>query len=331
MQNAERIVWLRDSFAVLQVPEAVEILRLAGLTPKRELAPEDAPHVAAIIVGLGKFGVEDARLFPNLLTVARFGAGADNVDAKALWAARRIRVSSTIDLATRDVAEFALGLIIMALRGAARDAKALGGNPQTWRVIDRTPALCDATVGIIGAGNIGIETARIVAQLASKVLVWNRSDKPLDLSGIPEGRIERVSSTSEMARRADVVSLHLALGEDTRGLIGKTFFDEVRRAGRSIALVNTARGEIVDETELLVALNDGAVHDAAIDVWSAEGVRSSEIVIALRAHPRVMATSHIGSHTDGVLTRYAMQCVRNVVALVEGRSDDIARYVVRAD
>ena len=326
---SEPIVYLRDSFSILQSPPAVELLAKHGLTPKKDLSPADDPRVVAVVVGLGQFSLADAARFSNLKTVARFGAGADNIAAQDLWRARRIVSSCTSDLATRDVAEFALGLIILATRGAARDLKGLGATPSKWRVIDRTKALCDSVVAVIGAGNIGLETARLVAPLVSRVLLWNRSSRPLELGDVEPAKIERVTDIGEIARRADTVSLHVALGDETRGLIGEAFFNEVRRARRSVALVNTARGEVVDEAQLLAALDDRTVRDAAIDVWSTEGVRESDVVKALRAHPSVMATSHIGSHTDGVLHRYATQCVRNVAALVEDRAVDVAKFVVK--
>ena len=330
-RTKQRIVWLRDSFAVLQVPDAVALFVNAGLSPKSELVPDEYVDVEAVIVGLGKFGVEDARPFPNLKTVARFGAGADNVDSRALWVARGITATSTIDLASRDVAEFALANIIMTLRGAVRDSNALGGHPSTWRVINRTPALCDAVVGIIGAAGIGYETARIVAPLASGVLIFNRSKYKLDPEHFPRRNVSYADSIFDLAEQADVISIHVALNDHTRHMLDKTFFDALRASDRSIALVNTARGEIIDEEELLKALNDKTVHDAAIDVWSAEGPRSSDIVSALRMHPSVLATSHIGSHTNGVLERYSMQCARNVVAILANQARDVARYIIKTD
>ena len=324
-----RIVFLRDSFTLLQWPEAVEELSRHGLTPKQTLEAGDEPHVVGVVVGLGKFGLADAAPFPNLETVARFGAGADNIASDDLWGQRRISSSCTIDLGTRDVAEFALGMIIAALRGVPRDLAGLRATPSRWRVIDRTPALRDAVVGIAGAGHIGLETVRLVAPLTSRVLLWNRTRRDFDLRGVPDDRVEFVSDIMEFARHADVISLHVALGDETLNLIGKKFFETVRASRRSIAIVNTSRGEVVDEAELLAALNDGTVRDAVLDVWSAEGARSTPVVDALRAHPRVLPTSHIGSHTESVLERYSMQCVRNVIALVENRPGDVARYVVR--
>jgi phosphoglycerate dehydrogenase-like enzyme len=84
----------------------------------------------------------------------------------------------------------------------------------------------------------------------------------------------------------------------------------------------------VDESALLQALDDGVAHAAAVDVWSTEGEHANDVVRALRRHPAVLPTSHIGSHTTGSLRRYAMQCARNIAAMVEGRPSDVAAYVV---
>jgi phosphoglycerate dehydrogenase-like enzyme len=77
---------------------------------------------------------------------------------------------------------------------------------------------------------------------------------------------------------------------------------------------------------MIVARGGAAIpgYAAAVDVWSAEG----QTVLALRRHPAVLPTSHIASHTTGSLHRYAMQCARNIVALVDGRSDEVAAFVI---
>jgi len=321
-------VFLRDSFSILQVPEAAQLVRDSGLLLVREVPAGQEGDVVAVVVGLGAFGPADAQRFPNLRTVARFGAGVDNVDVAGLWRERRLKVSCTPGLSNRDVAEFALAMIILALRGAPRDIAALSGEQSTWRVIDRGCGLADATVGIVGCGNIGRETAALVAPLAAHTLLWSRSAQPISLAGVGADRYSRAADLDVLARRADVVSVHVVLTDETRGLIGGAFFDKLRAARRAMALVNTARGEVVDEAALLRALDDGIVYAAAIDVWSAEGQRTSETVQALRRHPAVLPTSHIGSHTTGSLRRYAMQCARNIVALVDGRSDEVAAFVV---
>jgi phosphoglycerate dehydrogenase-like enzyme len=322
------LIYLRDSVSLLQVEDAVNAVRDHGLTPVKDLRPGDEHNVVAVVVGLGKFDLSDAQRFPKLRTVARFGAGADNVDVKGLWQNRRISVSCTPNLSNRDVAEFALAMLILTLRGAPRDISALSAETPAWRVIDRGVSLSESIVGIVGCGNIGLETARLVGPLASKVLLWNRSRKPIEITGIDADRYVRVDDLNELAVQADVISIHLALNSETRGFIGQPFFDKVRSAGRSIAVVNTSRGNVIDESALLQAVRQGVVRAAAIDVWSTERDHSNEFVGALRRHPAVLPTSHVAAFTTGVLRRYAMQCARNIVAAVNGATADVAPFIV---
>jgi D-3-phosphoglycerate dehydrogenase / 2-oxoglutarate reductase len=283
----------------------------------------------AVVVGLGRFDQADATPYPQLRTVARYGAGYDNVDVKGLWDAGRIFVSCTANLSNRDVAELALAMTILALRDAPRDVASLSSDNPAWRVIGRGVSLSDATIGVVGCGNIGLEFARLVMPLASKILLWNRSRRALPLETSGGARYEVVGDLDELAARSDAISVHLALTPGTHGIIGSSFFQKLRSADRSIALVNTSRGNVVDEVALLEALNDGSVRAAAIDVWSAEGgAAATETVRALRSHPAVLPTSHIGAHTTGVLYRYAMQCAQNIVATVEGRPGDVSQYIV---
>jgi D-3-phosphoglycerate dehydrogenase len=150
---------------------------------------------------------------------------------------------------------------------------------------------------------------------------------------MPEDRCQPVENLDTVAERSDVITVHLPLTPQTRGLIGKAFFDKVKAAGRSIALVNTARGGVVDEEALLEALQSGIVRAAAIDVWSLEGPGSTldpestaapderdrlRTIGLLRHHPAVLPTSHIGALTTGVLHRCGLQCAQNIVSVVAG-------------
>jgi phosphoglycerate dehydrogenase-like enzyme len=325
----ERLVFLRDSLSLLDVPAAVELLRAHGLRPTKSVPPESRGDVVAVVVGLGRFGEPDAADFPALRTVARFGAGYDNIDADGLWRSRHVAVSYTPDVSSEEVAEFALAMMILTLRGVPRDVSGLTLQPSRWRATARGLSLSDATVGIVGCGRIGLAAARLVAPLARRLLLWNRSQRPVSLPGIAADRYEVVASLDELAARADVLSIHLALTPETTSLIGAPFFERLRAAGRSIALVNTARGDIVNEEALLAALEANIVRAAATDVWSLEGVASTadpahnarlHTINALRHHPAVLPTSHLGAFTTGVLHRCAMQCAQNIIAVVDERA-----------
>jgi phosphoglycerate dehydrogenase-like enzyme len=334
----EWLVYLKDSKSLQDVPAAVDLLRRHGMRPVTTVPPGEKGRVVAIVAGLGRFAQSDADGFPTLRTVARFGAGYDNVDVNGLWAARRIAVSYTPDISTVEVAELALAMMILTLRGAPRDIAGLSSESSRWRVIGRGLSLSEATVGIVGCGRIGLEAARLAAPLAAKTLLWNRSQRRFSLAGVDETRYEHVRDLDELAARADVVSIHLALTPESTGIVGAAFFEKLRVAGRSIALVNTARGNVVDERALLDALNANIVRAAAVDVWSVEGPIAAneprtdrqcemDTVGLIRRHPAVLPTSHIGAFTRGVLHRCAMQCAHNIVAVVEKKEGESAGFI----
>lgn len=204
-------------------------------------------------------------------------------------------------------------------------------STKPWRSIRRGRALAEATIGIIGCGRIGIETTLLLQSRGAKVLVWNRSWPPASAKPHILTNLTRVLHLEEIAEKCDAVSLHLSLTPDTRHLLSHDFFAAVKRSGKSIVLVNTSRGEIVNEEALLAAIQEGTVRSAAIDVWSSEGKSTNETVRALRASPVVFPTSHIAAYTIGVQQRYAIQCARNVVALVEGRRQEVEDCLVHPE
>ncbi len=317
---AERqLVFLRDSASLQQIPEAADLLTAQGMTLVRSLAEGDAAHVVALVTGLGRVSLADVEAFANLRVVAQFGAGTDNIDVAGLWHARKIPVTCTANLSNRHVAEQALAMLILTLRHVPQDISGLRADPFRWRDIQRGKGLSESVVGIVGAGNIGLEVARIVAPLAARVLVWSQRGRTLDL---PPG-CETVSSLDDLATSADAVTVHLSLNEATRGIIGAEFFAK----SHHIALVNTSRGSIVDEAALLAALEAGSVRAAAVDVWSSEGVKDNPLIRALRLHPSVLPTSHIGAFTTGVQQLYAVQVARNILAVMGGRLAEISEHL----
>lgn len=329
-----RLVYFRDTRSLLSVQEAVGLLRSHHLEPITEISATEKEDVVAVVLGDASFTSNDAAEFPHLRTVARFGAGWNNVEVKGIWERQHIPTSCTIGMASRDVAEFALGALISSLRMMHTDCFHLRADKFEWRSIKRGISLRDATIGIVGCGRIGFELAEILSNFGTKVLLWNRSWPPTWSAENPESvekleKYERILRLEEIAEKVDAVSLHLTLTRETTHIIGEAFFEKLRQGEHSIALVNTSRGDIVDEAALLHALHSGIVRSAAIDVWSAEGKQETEVVRQIRNHPSVLATSHIAANTVGVSHRYSMQCARNIIAAVEGRYSEVQDFIVR--
>ena len=329
MMFPSRIVYINNAPSFLETEEAVNRLASHGLQVVSSLSKGMMENVVAIILGDSYFGVENVKDFSRLRTVARLGTGLNNVDVKGLWNTKRVFVSSTPGLSTEDVSEFTLAMLICVLRGANTDAHSLSSNNPKWRSISRGVSLKDATIGIVGCGRIGLDTAKLLLQHGAKVLIWNNSWPPKNAPTEFLDQVEHTTNIKNLAGKCDAVSVHLALTPTTKHIISEGFFEEVRKCGKSIAFVNTSRGEIVDEKSLLVALQDGTIRSAAIDVWSCEGDNTNQTINALRVHPKVFPTSHIAAYTLESRQRCALQCADNVIAVVEGRLKEVEQYIAK--
>jgi D-3-phosphoglycerate dehydrogenase / 2-oxoglutarate reductase len=155
-------------------------------------------------------------------------------------------------------------------------------------------------LGIVGLGGIGGEVARIARGIGMEVLAWNRTPRP-----------EAGGSIEEVLRESDVVSLHLALSEETRGFLDA---DRLASMKRGALLINTARGALVDETGLIEALNRGHIARAGLDVFALEPLRLDH---PLASHESVTLSAHSGFRTyeaSATLLRRALDIIRRLEA-----------------
>src|SRR5262249_60468113 len=157
------------------------------------------------------------------------------------------------------VAEHAMALIFACCRALARMDRAVRGG--VWDPLE-SMQLNGKTLGLIGLGGIGREVARIARGVGMEVIGWNRTPRPE--CGVPQVELD------DLLARADIVSLHLALNDETRG-----FLDAKRLAGtkRGVILVNTGRAALVEEAALLSALASGHIRHAGLDVFHSEPLK----------------------------------------------------------
>jgi glyoxylate reductase len=161
-----------------------------------------------------------------------------------------------------------------------------------------------ATLGIVGYGRIGEAVARRAAGFGMEVLAWNRT--PRTAPGVTFVALD------DLLRRADVVTLHCALTDETRGLIGAR---ELRAMKPTAVLVNTARGPIVDQWALARALHTGEIMAAGLDVVEHEPIPSDDELLAL---PNCLVLPHVGSATVATRSKMADMAVDNVLAALAG-------------
>jgi D-3-phosphoglycerate dehydrogenase / 2-oxoglutarate reductase len=159
------------------------------------------------------------------------------------------------------------------------------------------------TLGLIGLGGIGREVARIARGIGMEVIAWNRSPRPD--AGVP------LVALDDLLARADVISLHLALNDETRGLLDAK---RLALAKPGVILVNTARGALVDENALIGAIERGHIRHAGLDVFHAEPLKPDHPLARME---NVTLTSHAAFRTveaSMTLMRRAIDIVKRIVA-----------------
>lgn len=240
---------------------------------------------------------------PNLKLVARVGIGLDNVDLHAARD-RGIAVTYTPDAPAPAVAELAIGHILALLR-STHVANLQMRRGEWTRIFGRR--IPEVTIGVIGAGRIGGRVLRRLSAFGSPRVLVN--DISPNVSIAPELKLEWVSK-DEIYEQADVITLHIPLTRETRGLIGE---NELRTMKPDALLINTARGGIVDENALYRALSDGHLGGAAVDVFSEEPYAGP-----LTEIDRCLLSCHMGSMSVDCRARMEIEAAEEAARLATG-------------
>jgi glyoxylate reductase len=253
----------------------------------------------------------------GLKMVANCGVGYDNIDVAACTR-RGVLVSNTPGVLTEATAELAWALLLAISRNVVSgDTYTRAGKFRFWAPLHFLGTeVSGKTLGIVGMGRIGQAVARRAAGFDMPVCYFNRSPLPPEatagLQGAPNTRWEPVSLET-LLERSDFVSLHLPLTPETRHLINK---DALERMKPTAFLVNTARGPVVDEAALVVALGAGQIAGAALDVYEAEPA----LAPGLAELPNVVLLPHMGSATWETRTRMTALAAENLLAGLSGET-----------
>ncbi|UYY77020.1 2-hydroxyacid dehydrogenase [Sphingomonas sp. R1] len=274
----------------------------AALAARFTLHEGDPPTTARAIVGGGQMRLDAAMLgrLPALEIVAINGVGYDGLDLDALRA-RGVRVTTTPDVLTEDVADLAIGLMLAVFRRiAANDAAVRSGG---WAVpLGRRAS--GRRVGIFGLGKIGMAIAERAAPFAGELLYTARSRKPVDWRYLPD--------IAALAEASDVLILAAPGGAATDRIVNA---DVLARLGTEGVLVNVARGSLVDEVALIAALQRGTIAGAGLDVFAEE----PHVPEALRMLDQVVLAPHQGSATVETRAAMAALVVANLDAHFAGK------------
>lgn len=247
---------------------------------------------------------------PQLRVISNYAVGYDNIDLAAC-ARRGIAVGNTPGALTETTADLAWALLLAARRRVVEgDRFVRAGKWRTWG-----PNLLlgsdvhGATLGIVGFGRIGQAVARRAAGFGLTVLYTSRTRAP---QAVETAHLARFVDLDELLARSDIVSLHCALTPDTRGLIGHRALALMRS---SATLVNTARGPVVDQSALYLALRDGIIAAAALDVTDPEPIAADDPLLSLE---NCIVVPHIASATHATRGRMAEMAAANLLAGVRG-------------
>jgi phosphoglycerate dehydrogenase-like enzyme len=270
--------------------------RLRGMLPPgfemTHATERTEPHLCEILADAdyavsGQVAVNEAmlRAARKLKLLHKWGVGVDNFDLDAARALG-ITVARTTGSNAVPVAEFALGLMLSALRNMAYGHEGLQkGEWRTWKMRDAF-MLSGKTVGIVGFGAIGKTLARLLSGFGCRILYT----KPTRLDAAEEARLGATwAPLADLLAQSDVVSLHCPMTDQTRNMIDRRALSTMKKTA---ILVNCARGGVVVEDDLVWALREGVIHAAASDVYETEPLPPDSTLIGI---PNMVTTPHLAA------------------------------------
>jgi len=263
------------------------------------------PGIDGYIAGLDGIDAQALLAADRLKVIARYGVGVDKVD---LVAAREkgIVVTNTPGANSVSVAELALGLMLALARQIpeAADAVHQGKWPRYSGL-----SLEGKTIGIVGLGAIGKQLARRLAGFDCRILAH---DPFADAAFARDNHVE-LAELNKVVEEADFITLHLPLLPETRGMVNDTFLNRMKKGA---FLINTSRGEVLDEEALLRALQSGHLKGAGLDAFAVEPPDPKNPLLAL---PQVIATPHLGAQTDGATSNMGWFAMRDCLAVLQNK------------
>jgi len=302
LQPAER------ARAELERIEGIEVLARYELSKTRDprVVAEGLEGAWAAIAGVEPYTDAVFQATSTLKTVLRWGTGSDAIDVDAATRAG-VAVSTTPGVNAEAVADMALALMLGCLRRLPVLDQAV--RTAAWRAGGPTRDLAGATVGVVGLGAIGRAVTRRLRGFGCRVLAIEPYP---DQDFCAEHEVE-LTDLQSMLPRVDVLTLHAPANQTSRRLIGA---DQLASLQPHAVLINTARGELVDQAALADALQNGVIAAAGLDVFEHEPVPADDPI--LRA-PNTILSGHVSSYTELGLERTKEALLANVRAVVAGR------------
>ncbi len=273
---------------------------------QEEIIQVASEGVVGIIIGIDPLPADVLEKCKDLKAISKYGVGMDNIDlnkAKELG----IKVNNAVGTNNVSVGELAIALMFALGRNIPRNTADV--KEGRW---DRKIGveLTDKKLGLIGGGLIGKEVAKRAVGLQMKVSIFDPYFN--DEAFLSQYGIDRCYDIEELYKESDIISLHLPVTKDTKEFMNKDVFSKMKS---SALLINTSRGELVNESDLYEALVNGEIAGAAQDVFSSEPPAKEEKLLTL---DNFILTSHIGAFTNEAVEKMVITSTQNLLDMLLG-------------
>ncbi len=252
----------------------------------------------AAIIGLELITPTILEQLPKLKMISKYGVGLDNIDLSACRD-RNVQIGWTGGVNKRSVTEMTLGFMLMLSRNLFSTSNKL--KQMIWDKKGGTQ-LTGKTIGIIGLGNIGKDLVSLLQPFGCDFLV----NDIIDISDYAKLHNLRCVSKEEIYKNADIITIHTPLNDKTSNLINSEVFNMMKSTA---FLINTARGGIINETDLKFALEKNIISGAAIDVYESETVLNEDLLVL----PNLICTPHTGGNSHEAVVAMGLSAIEHLI------------------
>ena len=252
----------------------------------------------AIIVGVEKINSSILKRLPNLKYIAKYGVGIDNIDIDSCKE-RGVLIGWTGGVNKRSVAELTLGYMLILMRNifsSYSDLKKL-----RW-IKDGGNSLYNKKIGIVGVGNIGQDLIKLLSVFDCEILANDISEN----SSLSKKLNFKYVTKEFLYRNSDIVTLHVPLTSSTKKMINTKVFNKMKN---SSILINTSRGGVVCEKDLIDALKNKKIHSAALDVFQYEPLKNKELVRL----SNIICTPHIAGNSKEAVIEMGNSAISHLI------------------
>jgi D-3-phosphoglycerate dehydrogenase len=251
---------------------------------------------------------EDMAGLSRCRIIARYGIGVDNIDVGAARQAG-IVVTNVPDYSVEEVAVHTLALILASLRRLPAAVAKGGTAPWSLEGLRPIPRLSELTFGVVGLGRIGRRVIDLLRPIGGRIVGFD----PYAGADVPG--VERLPDLGSLLEASDVVTLHLPVTDETRGMIGEA---ELARMRPNALLVNTSRGGLVRTADLAAALRERRIGGAAVDVLEREALDADTIAPL----PGALVTPHMAYYSESSLRESQLKATTQVIKVLTGLAPD---------